>query len=560
MRRKIFYPLVIVLLLVLTGSVWAQDGDQPINPQHSDPNWQATYWNNVSLSGTAVMQRAEPNLDWDWGTGSPGGGVNADGFSARWTRYIDVPAGPYRFYATSDDGIRVWVDDRLIIDQWNDHAVLTFSADVNLSAGHHLLRVEYYENAGLAVAKVRWEAVNVDPNAWSGSYFANANLGGQPSLVRSDAAINFNWGYGSPAPGLPADYFSARWTRTVTIPTSNNYLFTTLSDDGVRVTVDGNLVINDWNEHPAVQNRATLYLTAGAHTIMVEYFEKAGLASMSFTFQPLDSAPQGFRGEYFNNRDLAGTPVMVRDDTAVNFDWGYGAPGPGVAADNFSVRWTRTVNLPPGNYRFTATTDDGVRLWVNGHLLLDNWNDHPATAVANVIYAAGDTSLKMEYYENGGLAVAKLNWQLDSGGPPPGGAVIIDDADASFVKGGLASGWATANAGYNGRLTWTQNNDTTREGYNWGRWYPTLSAGRYEVFVYIPEQRATTTQARYWVSHRDGFTLRVVNQSATSGAWVSLGTYSFRGTRDDYVSLSDVTYEPYLSKDVAWDAVKWEPR
>ncbi|MEZ4593877.1 MAG: hypothetical protein R3D55_22450, partial [Chloroflexota bacterium] len=62
------------------------------------------------------------------------------------------------------------------------------------------------------------------------------------------------------------------------------------------------------------------------------------------------------------------------------------------------------------------------------------------------------------------------------------------------------------------------------------------------------------------VSHRDGFTLRVVNQLAYSDQWVSLGTYTFRGSSSDYVSLSDVTGEKYLSRIVGFDAVKWEGR
>ena len=567
MNRKLFYPLLFVLLLTLTSGVLAQnDSDTPQpGPRHSDPNWQATYWNNITLSNTPAMQRSEPNLDWDWGGGSPGDGVNNDHFSARWTRYIDVPAGPYRFYATSDDGIRVWLDNKLIIDQWHDQSVLTYSADVSLSPGHHEVRVEYYENSGFAVAKVYWEAIAPNGDAWRGSYFNNMNLSGQPYLLRSDESITFDWGYGSPAPGLPNDYFSARWTRTINVPQTANYLFTTLSDDGVRVYVDGNLVINDWIEQPAKENRGTANLTSGQHAITVEYFEKAGLATMRFDYWPVPSGPQGFRGEYFNNRNLTGPAVLVRDDTTINFDWGYGSPGSSVPSDYFSARWTHTINLPAGNYRFTTTSDDGVRLWVNNHLLIDDWTDHPATSRSGVIYASGDTPIKMEYYENWGLASARLTWQLDSGNPPPptpppSNGIIVDDMDAGFVKGGLASGWGYANEGYNGRLTWTQNNDTTRANYNWGRWYPSLAAGRYEVFVYIPDPYSTTGHARYWVSHRDGFTLREIDQSANSGRWVSLGTYNFQGNRSDYVSLSDVTYEPYLSKLLAWDAVKWERR
>jgi hypothetical protein len=86
----------------------------------------------------------------------------------------------------------------------------------------------------------------------------------------------------------------------------------------------------------------------------------------------------------------------------------------------------------------------------------------------------------------------------------------VDDADQGFVKGGSATGWHTAAEGHGGRLLWTRNNDRVRYNYNWARWYPHLTPGRYEVFVYIPERYSTTSSARYWVSHRDGSTLRRV--------------------------------------------------
>jgi len=78
--------------------------------------------------------------------------------------------------------------------------------------------------------------------------------------------------------------------------------------------------------------------------------------------------------------------------------------------------------------------------------------------------------------------------------------------------------------------------------------------------VYIPDRCTTKAKARYWISHAGGFTLRVVNQSANGGRWVSLGTYRFRGTRDDYVSLADVTFESCLSRLIAFDAVMWMPK
>src|SRR5690606_26665522 len=123
------------------------------SPAHSDPNWQAAYWDNINLSGTPILEREESTLEHNWDTAAPDARVPADHFSARWLRHIDLTAEVYRFTATSDDGIRVFVDDQIIIDQWTIHAEQTFTADIQLVEGHHLLRVEYFEYEGVALAK-----------------------------------------------------------------------------------------------------------------------------------------------------------------------------------------------------------------------------------------------------------------------------------------------------------------------------------------------------------------------------------------------------------------------
>jgi hypothetical protein len=427
MLRRTIIVIGLISLLALSGTVQAQG---PVQPQHSDPLWQAAYWNNMTLSGSPVLQRAEPNLDYNWGTGSPDPSLPGDRFSARWSRYLDLAAGTYRFTATSDDGMRVYLDGAPIIDQWSDHPATTVSVDRNVVGGHHLLVVEYYENAGIAVARLSWAPVGAITN-WRGEYFGNMTLGGSPALVRDDAQINFQWGSGSPAPGT-------------------------------------------------------------------------------------------------------------------------------IGSDGFSVRWTRSLNLAAGSYRFSMTVDDGGRLWVNGHLLIDAWKDQAARTYTGSIYLPGGSiPVKMEYYENGGAATALLSW---SQGDSTSGTVIVDDGGQGFAKGGAATSWRRVAEGYDGDLLWTKNNDYVRPNYNWARWYPGLKAGRYEVFVYIPHRYSTTAQARYWVSHQDGLTLRIVNQSAYSNQWVSLGTYRFEGNSNDYVSLADVTYEPYLSRLIAFDAVKWVSR
>lgn len=125
----------------------------------------------------------------------------------------------------------------------------------------------------------------------------------------------------------------------------------------------------------------------------------------------------GWKGEYFNNTDVSGTPAAVRDDPNINFDWGQGYPLPGVAVDNFSVRWTRELDLDEGMYRFTLRVDDGVRLWVDGELLIDRW--YPATETYEVIVplSKGRHQIRVEYFEAGGEARAILEWGSIFSGP-----------------------------------------------------------------------------------------------------------------------------------------------
>ena len=118
-----------------------------------------SYYNNTSLSGSAVLTRVEA-IDYDWGSGSPGNGVNADQFSTRWTGSLAASSsGNHRFQTLSDDGVRVWVNGNLVIDNWTDHAPTTNnSGRVNLTAGQRVsVKVEYYENGGGAVMRLRWQ-------------------------------------------------------------------------------------------------------------------------------------------------------------------------------------------------------------------------------------------------------------------------------------------------------------------------------------------------------------------------------------------------------------------
>jgi hypothetical protein len=405
----------------------------------------------------------------------------------------------------------------------------------------------------------------MEPN-WQASYWANTNMSGYPAFIRTEGTLNHNWGTGSPDWRVPADYFSARWSRYFDLG-AGTYRFTVTADDGVRLWVDGHLLVDAWRDQPPTTYAADIAMSAGEHMVMVEYYERAGGATISVSWAPVGQPTPGpqpisaWRGEYYNNTWVGGTPVLVRDDAAINFGWDTGSPAPGiVSADRFSTRWTRGLSLTPGRYRFSMTVDDGGMLWVNGVKIIDAWADGaPRTLTGDAWITSGVATVRMEHYENTGLAVAKLSWQLIGDAPSPS-EIVVDDGGSGFVKGGSATGWRSAWGGQGGSMTWTLNNDWRRPNYNWARWYPSLQSRWYEVLAHVPASNATTQKAQYWVSHYYGYSLVVVDQRANAGRWVSLGTYRFRGTSQDYLSLNDTTYEPYLSAQVAFDAAKWVPR
>ena len=394
----------------------------------ADARWRATYWNNHNLSGTPVLEREEVSLDHDWGDGVPHEVVDKDNFSARWRRTINFAAGTYRFTATTDDGMRIWVDNNKIIDVWYDSQVHSVSADLYLTGGDHFVQVEYYEAGGKAVAKLDWTLIGGSTGNWYGEYFNNTFLTGAPALVRNDNQIDFVWD-GAPAAPIQPDQFSVRWTRSVSLE-PGRYRFMVTADDGVRLWVNNQLLVDQWHAQPATPYGADIDLPGGSIPIQMDYFEDGGVATAALSWTKITvisptPAPQpvtNWRGEYFNDINLSGSPVFVRDDAAIDFVWGSATPSPNILnPERFSVRWTRTLNLTPGRYFFTVQADDGVRLWVNSQLLVDEWHIQPLTSYTAVIDITNNAvPVVMEYFENTGLAEAKLMWSaVGSSSPPP---------------------------------------------------------------------------------------------------------------------------------------------
>jgi beta-glucosidase len=125
-----------------------------------------------------------------------------------------------------------------------------------------------------------------------GEYFVGKERAGTPALVRVDPTVDFHWELAAPAPGLPEDGFSVRWTGKLTPPKSGLYALGLLSDDGSRLYLDGKLVVDDWGDHPPTLKTAQMELSGGkAYDLRLEYFEGIVGASVELLWQSADKDP-----------------------------------------------------------------------------------------------------------------------------------------------------------------------------------------------------------------------------------------------------------------------------
>ncbi|HXV12763.1 MAG TPA: PA14 domain-containing protein [Candidatus Krumholzibacteria bacterium] len=117
------------------------------------------YYNNIDFTGT-LLRRVDATVNFDWALGSPDPSMGTNDFSIRWTGYVD-PAftQTYTFYTITDDGVRLWVNDQLIIDYWIPQAAIERSGSIALTAGVPAsIRMEMFEEAGEAVAQLSWSS------------------------------------------------------------------------------------------------------------------------------------------------------------------------------------------------------------------------------------------------------------------------------------------------------------------------------------------------------------------------------------------------------------------
>jgi uncharacterized protein YraI len=279
---------------------------------------------------------------------------------------------------------------------------------------------------------------------WSATFYNNDYLLGKPVFSTQYGSLDLNWGASSPGPGVNTDNFTARFA-TDTYFTAGTYRFYLLADDAVQLWVDfppsKQPVLTTFNApQPGQLLTVDVPMTEGTHHIQVDFKELTGNAYLYVSWAnlatnptppnfpvPVQIATGPWTVQYYNNPNLSGVPVVTAADTAVSHDWGNGSPAAGVPADYFSAQWTSVQYLSGGTYQIQALADDGVRVWVDGSLVIDQWHSASGqTYAADVSLAAGPHTFVVQYYEATGLA--SINVQINQVGvvappvvvsPPP---------------------------------------------------------------------------------------------------------------------------------------------
>ena len=229
-----------------------------------------------------------------------------------------------------------------------------------------------------------------------GEYFANKTLAGAPAVTRLDAEMNFDWGMSNPAPGIPADDFSARWTGKLTAPTSGKYRFGAIADDGVRVYVDGKLIAEDWTDHAPATITGEVTLEAGrSYDIKIEYYESKIGAVAKLVWQPPIVKREAPYAEAVNVARQADTVVLV-----LGLSSRLEGEEMNVREPGFSGGDRVSIDLPPRQQGLleavAATGKPVVLVLLSGSALAVNWANEHVPAIVQAWYPG----------EEGGAAVA----------------------------------------------------------------------------------------------------------------------------------------------------------
>ncbi len=333
-------------------------------------SWHVEYFSDRNLSGRCYDgYESTTYVLKQWGSGSPAGGCPNDSFSARFTRTMNFSGGSYRFHCQHDDGCRIFIDGQLRLDAWWDSSFTGHDWGGSLSSGNHEVKIEFYENSGDARLEAWWQGAGYLPSEqgcsageWCAEYWGNVDLQGAAfmRLNEGGGVLDHNWGAGGPGTsyGLPGDHFSDRFQRTVSFA-CGRYRFNVFSDDGVRLWVGNQLLLDEW--HPqAASFQVEADLLAGNAVVRVEHYEDAGGAGIHLDWQQVSSCATPTPTITPTPTPLPTFTPTATPTATVCPDY---TPPPGIGVEDIQTivaHWGETPGSPGWEPRFDLNADGRV--------------------------------------------------------------------------------------------------------------------------------------------------------------------------------------------------------
>ncbi|MCB9845067.1 MAG: hypothetical protein H6811_03655 [Phycisphaeraceae bacterium] len=375
------------------------------------------------------------HVSWKIGSGAMRADGPSDYFAARFVGTIDVPeSGVWTFKAGSDEGAQVFIDGSLVVNDPNPHSFRWSSGQISLGEGEHDIEVRYFERRYSSGLVVTWQGPDdpfeevipsnvltpasvVEPGALAGGLRAywsdqvqHASTLGQVGWDDFDVAtvvpeVNWRISSGPMREDGPSDYFALRLLGHIDIPEAGLWQFSLGSDEGARLWIDGQLVVNDGDPHSFRWSSGSIELTPGEHTIEIHYFERRYSAGLVATWQgpsdayesvipstaltPIDAsdalAAGGLRAYWTTGvthaAQLGHLDRLAYDHTSivpdVNWPITSDALDADAGSDYFGLRLAGRIQIDEaGTWRFAVGSDEAARLWIDGEVVVDDSDPH----------------------------------------------------------------------------------------------------------------------------------------------------------------------------------------
>jgi uncharacterized repeat protein (TIGR03806 family) len=352
-----------------------------------------TYYDDKDFTDQKFT-RVDNEIDFYWGGGSPDPAMDDNSWSVSWTgQILPLFNETYTFSTIASDGVRLYVDGQLVIDKWFNQAPAEWSGSIALTAGVKTdITLEYYKQSGTSLVELYWESETQEKGIIPSRYLFPNTAQTFNQAICLDPIENQLLGAGP-------------------------FNINTEASSGLEV----NLSVESG---PATINGHVLTLTGGLGKVTIRasqpgnatYRPAPEIQTSFFVYGQNGGQGNGLLGTYFDNNDLT-SPVLQRVDDKIDFDWGSGSPAGAVDLNTYSVRWEGEIEAPfSENFTFLTNSDDGVRLWIDNTLIIDQWGTQSlSTHSGTASMTAGQrVPIKLEYLEENAYSLVNLSWSSPS--------------------------------------------------------------------------------------------------------------------------------------------------